>query len=48
MKRSIFLVKELRNLSFGKKDRFNLSDLGWKIIDLHIQAALGPCTDNQE
>ncbi len=34
-------IKELRNLSFGKKDRFNHSDLGWNYRFTNIQAALG-------
>ena len=34
-------IIELRNLSFGKKDRFNHSDLGWNYRFTNIQAALG-------
>jgi perosamine synthetase len=34
-------IKELRNLSFGKKDRFNHTDLSWNYRFTNIQAALG-------
>ena len=34
-------IKELRNLSFGKKDRFNHSDLSWNYRFTNIQASLG-------
>ena len=34
-------IKELRNLSFGQKDRFNHSDLSWNYRFTNIQAALG-------
>ena len=33
--------KELRNLCFGKKDRFNHSDIGWNYRITNIQAAMG-------
>ena len=31
----------LRNLSFGKKDRFNHDDIGWNYRMTNIQASLG-------
>ena len=34
-------IKELRNLSFGKKNRFNHTDLSWNYRFTNIQAALG-------
>ena len=34
-------IKELRNLSFGKKNRFNHTDLSWNYRYTNIQAALG-------
>ena len=34
-------IKELRNLSFGKKNRFNHTDLGWNYRFTNIQASLG-------
>ena len=34
-------IKELRNLSFGKKERFNHSDLSWNYRFTNIQASLG-------
>ena len=34
-------IKELRNLSFGKKDRFNHSYLSWNYRFTNIQASLG-------
>ena len=33
--------KSLRNLCFGKKDRFNHDDIGWNYRMTNIQAALG-------
>ena len=40
---SIFIkrVKEFRNLSFGKIDRFNHQDISWNYRFTNIQAALG-------
>ena len=32
---------DLRNLCFGKKDRFNHSDIGWNYRMTNIQAAMG-------
>ena len=32
-------IKELRNLSFGKKNRFNHTDLSWNYRYTNIQAA---------
>tara|TARA_B100000780_G_C21124859_1_gene456107 strand:- start:1124 stop:2248 length:1125 start_codon:yes stop_codon:yes gene_type:complete len=34
-------INELRNLSFGKKNRFNHTDLSWNYRFTNIQAALG-------
>jgi len=34
-------IRELRNLSFGKKNRFNHTDLSWNYRFTNIQAALG-------
>ncbi len=34
-------IKELRNLSFGKKNRFDHTDLSWNYRFTNIQAALG-------
>ena len=31
----------LKNLSFGKKDRFNLDDIAWNYRMTYIQASLG-------
>ena len=33
--------KDLRNLCFGRKDRFNHSDIGWNYRITNIQAAMG-------
>ena len=33
--------KDLRNLCFGKKDRFNHTDIGWNYRMTNIQAAMG-------
>ena len=33
--------KELRNLCFGKKDRFNHTDIGWNYRMTNMQATLG-------
>ena len=33
--------KSLRNLCFGKKDRFNHDDIGWNYRMTNIQASLG-------
>ncbi len=33
--------KDLRNLCFGRKDRFNHSDIGWNYRMTNIQAAMG-------
>ena len=33
--------RDLRNLCFGKKDRFNHSDIGWNYRMTNIQAAMG-------
>jgi len=34
-------AKSLRNLSFGKKNRFNHSDIGWNYRITNVQASLG-------
>ena len=33
--------KSLRNLCFGKKDRFNHEDIGWNYRMTNLQASLG-------
>ena len=40
-KKLINKIKDLRNLSFGVKNRFNHSDIGWNYRFTNIQAALG-------